>query len=237
MIPASFDQCAILIFSRTAKHEAAVKIFDHTSGAGKNKAIAKSLIRQTLSTARRTHLPVFFHSSVAQAGNTFAENFADALESIFRRGYHQVIAIGNDCPALNTEDLLAATSQLNTTSLVLGPASDGGAYLIGIHKAAYNRAAFLQIHWQTTLVFEELAAYAGGDFGRLGEKSDVDSLADLAKVVRTDLLPVFLRIRLSNFLRQFFSSGFCRYEVAMPAIFLDYCALRGPPRFLTLSFA
>ena len=78
LMSTSFDQTAILIFSRTARHEAVVKVFDRKAGKSKNRAIAHSLIRQTLATANRTRLPVFLYSTAAQSADTFGENFADA---------------------------------------------------------------------------------------------------------------------------------------------------------------
>ena len=223
------DQTAIVIFSRTATHEAGVKIFDPVSGKNRNRAIAESLIRRTLATARRSRLPVFFHTTALQNADSFGENFADALEAVFNRGYDRVIAIGNDCPALQADDILQAAQQLETNSLVLGPAADGGAYLIGMRRTAYNRAAFQQINWQTSRVLAQLKIYATGDFVCLSEKSDVDSLADLARVIRTDRLPISLIIELAVFLQRLLPANFCRVYVALPVAFLDCLALRGPP--------
>ncbi|MEO6759458.1 MAG: DUF2064 domain-containing protein, partial [Saprospiraceae bacterium] len=125
-MPDNFNQTAVLIFSRSARQEAAVKVFDPHANLAKNKALAQSLIRQTIATAKRSQLPVFFHSTPDQGAGTFGENFADAVESVLNRGFSQVIAIGNDCPALQAKDLVWAAQQLETSSMVLGPATDGG---------------------------------------------------------------------------------------------------------------
>ena len=115
------------------------------------------------------------------------------------------------------------------------PATDGGAYLIGMRRAAYDRAAFLRVDWQTPLVLEELKIYTDGDFCCLDEKSDVDSLADLARVLGSHALPVFLKIRLLIFINRFLPAVSLRTHIAPIAVFPDCCSLRGPPRYWSLS--
>ncbi|MCY7329456.1 MAG: DUF2064 domain-containing protein [Saprospiraceae bacterium] len=229
MMSTEFDQTAVLIFSRSASQEAAVKVFDPAAGKTRNKAIAQSLIQRARKVARRSKLPVFFHSTAAQSAGSFGENFADALETVFGKGYRHIIAIGNDCPALCSQDLLLAAQHLTETALVFGPASDGGTYLLGIRREAYDRSAFLQIDWQTPLVLTQLQDYAQGDFICLTEKSDVDSLADLAQVLRTDALPVLLKHRLARFLQPLPPPVFSLPCRIFQRAFQTGFTLRGPP--------
>ncbi len=226
-----FDQTAVLIFSRSASQEAALKIFDRSAGKTRNEAIAQSLIQRARAVARGSKMPVFFHSTAAQNAGSFGEKFADALETVFSKGYRNIIAIGNDCPALNSHDLLLAAQHLTGTAMVLGPASDGGTYLLGIRQEAYDRSAFLRIDWQTPLVLAELQDYAQGDFICLTEKSDVDSLADLARLLRTDTLPVLLKHRLARFLQPLPPAVFSTLRPIFQRAPQTAFTLRGPPRF------
>ena len=178
---ASFGQTALLIFSRNASQESVAKTFDRKVGKKGNQAIAQRLIRETIATANGTHLPVFLHSTTAQNANTFGENLADALESVFNKGYTQVIAIGNDCPDLSKSLILEADLRLQEQKLVLGPANDGGVYLIGIQKSAYQRSAFLALPWETVHLQSGWKQYlATGDLeiNWLQPYSDIDHAAD-----------------------------------------------------------
>ena len=50
----------------------------------------------------------------------------------FQSGAEQAIIIGTDCPGINAQILAPAEEQLHQCDLVLGPAIDGGYYLIGL---------------------------------------------------------------------------------------------------------
>ncbi len=140
---------AILLFSRTAAEEAAVKTFDARLGRKGNRRLARHLIRQSRQTARRTGLPVFTSFSTQQTGHSFGERLANAVESVWAKGYSQLIVIGNDCPSLTPQLLRRTAAQLQHMPLVLGPAYDGGVYLIGLQQAAYQREDFLALAWET----------------------------------------------------------------------------------------
>lgn len=187
------------------------------------------MIRQTRRVARRSGLPVYFVSEKQQRGDTFGERFANAFELLFGQGIERVIAIGNDCPALRAGDLVEAANSLDAAGLVFGPAADGGAYLIGMRREAYDRAAFLHIDWQTPAVLQELADYAAGDYVYLEEKSDVDSPTDLLRVLRSSRIPILLKIRLLIFLKRHIPTVLFRTDAATAAVFMDCRALRGPP--------
>lgn len=155
-------QTAILIFSRSASQEARVKTFDQRVGPKGNRAIAQQLIHHTLGTAKRTRLPVFLYGSNAQFAHCFGENLANAIESVFAKGYTKVISIGNDCPNLSTAVLLEVSRRLTEQNLVLGPAADGGIYLIGLTRSAYQRQDFLDLPWETPQLQEACDQYLSG---------------------------------------------------------------------------
>ncbi|MGB3613857.1 MAG: TIGR04283 family arsenosugar biosynthesis glycosyltransferase [Elainellaceae cyanobacterium] len=90
-------------------------------------------------------------------------DLGDRLVTAFEHGFKaatQVIAIGIDCPALDPQRLRDAFDTLTTEDAVLGPASDGGYYLIGIRKdASSNWAALFEgIDWGSDRVLGQTQA-------------------------------------------------------------------------------
>lgn len=90
------------------------------------------------------------------------------------------IVIGSDCPALTPAVLWAAHDALATEPMVIGPASDGGYYLLGFNEDA--GFAFADIPWSTPQVFEETVnrfAAHGLRVAVLPELGDIDTAEDL----------------------------------------------------------
>ncbi|MCR2834183.1 TIGR04282 family arsenosugar biosynthesis glycosyltransferase [Parerythrobacter lacustris] len=91
------------------------------------------------------------------------------------------IVIGSDCPGLTPQILQAARDTLANEAAVIGPASDGGYYLLGYNADA--RFAFADMPWSTPVVFEETVrrfAAKGIRPAVLPELADVDTIEDLA---------------------------------------------------------
>jgi uncharacterized protein len=95
---------------------------------------------------------------------TVRPNFGDclvfALEQLLARGYGSVCLVNSDSPTLPPAYLIAAVTMLAADGdrMVLGPAIDGGYYLIGL-KAAHRRL-FQDIDWSTERVFAQTMARA-----------------------------------------------------------------------------
>jgi len=90
------------------------------------------------------------------------------------------IVIGSDCPGLKPEVLRAARNTLQSDPMVIGPASDGGYYLLGYNEPA--EFAFTDMEWSTETVFGETIkrfAAKGIRPAVLPELNDVDTAADL----------------------------------------------------------
>src|SRR5690606_14474723 len=67
-----------------------------------------------------------------QSGTTLGERMHNAFRSLFENGYSSVVIIGTDCAELKVSDLNDAYMALSHSDLVIGPASDGGYYLLGM---------------------------------------------------------------------------------------------------------
>jgi len=88
-----------------------------------------------------------------QGAGDLGDRLQRAFEGAFAKRARRVVAIGSDCPDVAAEDISAAWSTLKTTDLVLGPASDGGYWLIGLQEP--HSAVFQNISWSTATVFQE----------------------------------------------------------------------------------
>ena len=173
---------AILLFSRTAREEALLKPFSRR-GRVANEQIAGQFIAHAEKTARQTGLPVVLVSSEAQQGNTFGERLANAFRLVFAKGYQRVLAIGNDCPYLTARLLKEAAARLQTEQMVVGPARDGGAYLIGLSECSFRGNDFQHLAWQTPDFYQSLLNYSrtyGLSYAELSPSYDLDTGRDVA---------------------------------------------------------
>ncbi len=95
------------------------------------------------------------------------------------------IFIGTDLPNLCRLDLIQAIEALKTNDLVIGPASDGGYWLLGLSGKMVNPVAtwpFCGIPWGTNEVLTKtisLAKLAGNSYALLREQNDIDNVEDL----------------------------------------------------------
>ena len=117
--------------------------------------------------------------SFVQEGHDLGERMANAFARSFESGMEKVVLIGTDCPSLQSQHLNQAFEALIHSDLVLGPATDGGYYLIGMkRKADY---LFEGISWSSAEVLSQTLAVAsanGLDFTLLDELSDIDTQED-----------------------------------------------------------
>ena len=100
----------------------------------------------------------------------------------FKNEYRKVVMIGSDCPGLTAKHIEQAFVALEENDFVIGPASDGGYYLIGMHK--WNRWIFENKNWSTRTLLEETKKDIQSRNGKLTELeilSDIDSVSDLNK--------------------------------------------------------
>src|SRR5438874_3754289 len=102
------------------------------------------------------------------------------LQSAFHRAFHAgakcVAIIGSDCPAVRVEDIREAWGGLETHDVVLGPATDGGYWLIGLRQLQPN--LFRGVQWSTENVFAatiQRVRHAGLSLHLLRELVDVDT--------------------------------------------------------------
>ena len=94
-----------------------------------------------------------------------------------------VIIIGTDCPGLTADIMLEAFAKLTESDVIIGPATDGGYYLIAIKKNIPE--LFQGIYWGTSEVLSKTVAIAQNlnlAIDYLPELSDIDRPEDLEKL-------------------------------------------------------
>lgn len=87
-----------------------------------------------------------------QSGADLGSKMADAFSKVLQH-HHKAVLIGSDCPGLSVSIVNEAFRLLDQTDIVLGPATDGGYYLIGCKKM--HPALFEKITWSTASVLGE----------------------------------------------------------------------------------
>ena len=177
---------AILLFTRSAGEEAAHKPLLSHGGRAANAAVAARLIAHTAATARQAGADFMQVDSSQQTGRRFGERLAGAMQQAFGRGYEYLIVIGNDCPQLTPALLRQAVAAVQQTGAVLGPATDGGVYLLGLSRARFAAGDWADLPWQTrrlgAALWRQLLTQAAA-IVRLPRLADVDTEADLARVL------------------------------------------------------
>ena len=115
-----------------------------------------------------------------QGKGDLGDRLIRAFQSAFDRGARVVIAIGIDCPGVTSDVLAQAYNQLSCHDGVIGPANDGGYYLIGLRRPIPE--LFNGIAWGTETVRSSTLSIArtlGLAIAQLSPLSDVDRPEDL----------------------------------------------------------
>jgi len=120
--------------------------------------------------------------NLAQYGADLGRRMSNAFRDVFQRGLDRACIIGTDCPGTNSDVISQAFDALEGTDVVIGPAHDGGYYLLGLRNRCDE--IFAGVPWSTRWVFSRTLAKIeklGLSCRKLTELADIDSLEDLEK--------------------------------------------------------
>lgn len=115
-----------------------------------------------------------------QCAGDLGARMTAAFARAFERGARRVAIIGTDAPGVTRETVARALAALDDADVVVGPAEDGGYYLLAFREP--HPELFENVAWSTPAVFEETlarAATAGLRVRELPRLRDVDSLEDV----------------------------------------------------------
>ncbi len=161
------------------------------------KNCAEHTFAETLKLATKNVTPFLFYSNqkdkqkinswvnkkftlYSQAGGDLGERMKNAFNSIFSLGIEKVIIIGSDLPDISAKIISDAFDLLDSNDVVIGPAFDGGYYLLGLNKMV--TALFEGISWSSSEVLNSTISKLNSlnlTYHLLPKLLDIDTEADI----------------------------------------------------------
>lgn len=203
------DSPALMMFTRTLEPGQCKTRLIPEWGAEGALLIHRRLIERTLSIVRefqeQTGCPVQMHYAGSQpeelarlmddagvqgtlqpqSAGDLGERLQAALIDAARQGHTPLLVIGSDCPELTAADLQEALRVLRSKDVVVGPACDGGYYLLGMQKVWLS--LLTDIPWgsaEVLTVTRTRLTELRLTWGELALRTDVDLPGDLTPAVR-----------------------------------------------------
>jgi len=189
---------AVLIFAKNLIHGEVKTRLAETIGDDRAFKVYKELLQHTNDITKNIDAAkiVFYSNNIdekdiwahetykkqMQKGNDLGERMLNAFEYAFKNGYEEVVIIGTDCFELTSSIINDAFSFLKDHEIVIGPAEDGGYYLLGMKKLYPE--LFQNIYWSTeNVLLQTIAVCCKGSltYHLLQQLSDVDEEKDLIK--------------------------------------------------------
>ncbi len=122
--------------------------------------------------------PTVFTKKLQHQGD-LGERMQTAFAQAFDAGYKKVAIIGSDCPEMTSTILEDAFAKLDNADAVIGPANDGGYYLMAMKKPL---PIFEEVDWSTESVLSQTTNHLkkhGFTYHLLKELTDLDTIEDL----------------------------------------------------------
>ena len=157
-----------------------VQLLEHT----KKVALNTSYDKQVLYSVEINHDDMWDANSFQkklQVGDDLGQRMLNAFQRGFEDGYEKIVIIGSDLIALESTDIDKAISKLDDNDVVIGPAEDGGYYLLGLKSVPMN--IFANKEWGTDTVLKDtLLDIASLKYHFLEEKNDIDTYEDIKDI-------------------------------------------------------
>jgi hypothetical protein len=187
---------ALIIFVRNSELGKVKTRLAKTIGNEKALAVYQDLLFHTMSVTQMVDCDkfVFYDKSTAvndiwssnffekkiQRGVDLGVKMQNAFEELFNIGYKNCIIVGSDLFDLQTKHITDAFHKLERNHAVIGPAEDGGYYLLGLKKII--PALFSDKNWGTETVLKDtLKNLSYYSVGFLEVLNDIDTIEDLEK--------------------------------------------------------
>ncbi|MEG5139322.1 MULTISPECIES: TIGR04282 family arsenosugar biosynthesis glycosyltransferase [unclassified Microcoleus] len=174
-----------------------IPVLGETGAANLHRLMAQKAIARSISLQNSRRLSVEIHHTGGsqqqmqdwlgsdiiyqnQIDGDLGARMTAAFQKSFNSGVDKAVIIGTDCPALKAEIIAQAFDKLSQHDLVLGPAKDGGYYLIGLRRSIPE--LFRGINWGTSEVFAATRAIAQNldlNIANLPTLADIDLPEDL----------------------------------------------------------
>ena len=161
--------------------EAALQLYEflleHTAEVTRNLSCEKWVFYSEFIEEKDCWDEDYFYKKV-QLGNDLGERMLNAFMEGFEDGFENIIVIGSDLYDLQKEDLEKAFLILQKSDIVIGPAQDGGYYLLGMKKP--HSRIFKNKEWGSSSVFQQtLEDVKELKVEKLEIRNDIDVFEDL----------------------------------------------------------
>ena len=156
-----------------------IELLNHTQLISKQLKIDKYLFYDKV-TANKMLWGDEIYQTAYQIESDLGGRMENAFEQLFLKGYDRVVIIGSDCYELTQDVIEQAFELLNTSDAVVGPAKDGGYYLLGLRKLIPQ--LFSDVAWSTDEVFSATVKTLENlnlTYSTTPILSDIDTIEDL----------------------------------------------------------
>jgi len=184
----------IIVFTRNPEHGKVKTRLAKTIGDDSALNIYKFLLNHTEQTIRNIDCDkaiyysekiwnndiwdTAFYQKHQQKGNDLGTKMLNAFENAFNNKYQKVIIIGSDLFDLKSQHIKEAFKKLDNNNVVIGPAKDGGYYLLGMKNL--HSQVFLNKDWGTDTVRKDtLQDLKNESVFLLEELNDIDTYDDM----------------------------------------------------------
>lgn len=188
---------ALIIFTRNPELGKCKTRLAKTIGDEAALEIYKFLLQHTADVALKTNADkyVFYSEEITekdiwsnadfykkiQKGADLGERMQNAFSELFQQGYENVLIIGSDLFDLNETIVNEAFNYLKHHEFVIGPAEDGGYYLLGMQ--ALETSVFQNKVWGTETVFKQTIANLSAKNVKLMQVlNDIDTFEDIVNI-------------------------------------------------------
>ncbi len=155
-------------------------LLEHTVSITKNLTVAKEVYYSTRIGENDIWNPTVYDKK-QQEGEDLGDRMYNAFKSGFKAGYTNIIIIGSDMYDLSQSDIQNAFNALEIHDYVIGPAEDGGYYLLGMKKL--NSKVFQNKSWGTNTVLQNtLNDLQQTNIKLLEERNDIDYYEDIKDI-------------------------------------------------------
>ncbi len=127
------------------------------------------------------------HEYRHQKGGDLGKRMYHAFVDTFAEGFERVILIGSDIPHIDFSVIEEGFFKLEKSDAVIGPANDGGYYLIGFHKGKLSEEFFKEIEWGVESVYRKtIDKLSTVKHSTVESMSDIDYFEDLVNFYKTE---------------------------------------------------
>ncbi len=122
-----------------------------------------------------------------QTQGDLGEKMSAAFKEVFLKGYKKVLIIGTDCPGINASLITEAFHQLEENDICIGPAEDGGYYLLAMKK--WHPFLFEDKSWSNPILLRETLDACRTNLQKVAQLKtlfDIDDINDLRRYNEED---------------------------------------------------